>query len=187
MNSENQRDNTAAGLAPDLAARLSGKWQVRMQETDSRFVLSIPELGVVVSGTDIAAAYKELRQARERRLREFEAEGVLDWAPLPGVTPTATNESGLLLQLRTFLIKAAVVSLLFLGAVNIISTGLRETGYTLEKKLDKIADATPEDLERNRIKAGRIAQKLRPILQELRVAWEPAAPAADNATGEWKP
>lgn len=173
MSNAKQRDNNAAKQAPSLAARLTGPWPVRMLEKGGRFVLSIPELGVVASGTDITAAYEELRQARESMLRKFDAEGVLDWVPRPGEAPSLTpNGVSLLPQLRTFFIKAAVVSVLFLAAMNIISTALRETGYTLEKKLDKIADATPEDVERNRDKAKRISVKLRPIIHELMTIFE---------------
>lgn len=173
----------------DIATYLDAPCEVRMLEREGRFVLSIPELGLAIAGTDLPSVHAELRQARERRLREFAAEGILHWLSKPGsaqAEPTAGPS--LLRQLRPFLIKAGVVTLLFLGASNVISNGLRDTGYVLEKKLDALAHLAPESVEKNRLKAAQIAVNLRPIMQELlKVTERPAAPASDNTTEQAEP
>ena len=166
--------------APDITPYLNAPFEVRMLEKGGRFVLYIPELGLTASGKDLAAAHAELKQARERRLKEFAAEGVLDWLPKPG--KREDNAAGLgagpgvLVKLKPFLIKAAVITLMFLGAVNVIGQGVRDTGYKLEKQLEGLSNWTPEKVEWHRERAQKIAEKLGPTMREILVMFrEPVA------------
>jgi len=167
----------------DISQYLAAPHEVRVLERAGRFILYIPELGLTARGKDLAAAHAELSQARERRLREFAAEGILGWLPSPGAAAPATAQGkSLLSQLKVFLIKAAVVTLMFLGAVNVLGQALGDVGYRLEKKLDAAINMTPEQVEGNRARAEKIAEKLAPIVREVLVMFReqprPAPPAA---------
>lgn len=157
----------AAGASGEAAlqAALTTPCRVLITTAKGRTTAAIPELGVLAQGGDPASAHAEALRQREARIREFAAEGLLDLLPKPGAEPETGR--GLFTRLRVFLVKAAIVSALFLGAVNIISGGLRDIGYVLEKKLDSVANWSPEMVEKNRAKAATVAEKLGPTLREL--------------------
>lgn len=177
----------------DFARLLAVPCEVRVVGRGGRYTLAISELGLLVTGKDLATAHAEIMLQRERCLREFAAEGVLDWLPRPGAAPAAGPEKKSLLgQLKPFLVKAAIATALFLGAVNVVSNGLGDVGYVLEKKLDGVASMTPEAVEKHRAKAAKIAEKLGPIVREILAVFDrsvapgaaPRAEAADNATAK---
>lgn len=176
----------------DFARLLAAPCEVRVVGRGGRYTLAIPELGLLVTGKDLATAHAEIILQRERHLREFAAEGLLDWLPRPGAAPAAGPEKNSLLgQLKPFLVKAAIATALFLGAVNVISGGLGHVGYVLEKKLDGVTSMTPESVEQHRAKAAKIAEKLGPIVREVMVIFDRTArtPSAvnnamDNATAK---
>ncbi|MBU1230500.1 MAG: hypothetical protein KKA55_06955 [Proteobacteria bacterium] len=188
--------NTSTPKAPDrLQAALAAPCEVRLGTGTGRVIAHIPELGILVRADSVEAAHAEALRQRESRIREFAAEGLLDALPAPNLASSAcAARPGLLGQLKVFLIKAAVVAALFLGAVNIISNGLRDVGYTLEKKLDGAANMSAEAVEKNRAKAAQVAEKLGPIVRELSALFArpeapavspgvaPASPAASNST-----
>jgi hypothetical protein len=166
--------------AKTLAAHLAAPCEVRVVERAGRYTLSIPELGLLVTGKELGAAHAELMRQRERRLKEFAAEGILGWLPRPeaqgGATATALGGRSLLSQLKPFLIKAAIVTAMFLGAVNVIGQGLGDTGYKLEKQLEGLSNWTPEKIEWHRERAQKIAEKLGPTIRELVVMFRDPAP-----------
>lgn len=177
-------DETSASTpqAPDrLQAALASPCEVRLGTGTGRVIAHIPELGILVRADSVEAAHAEALRQREARIREYAAEGLLGALPAPNAAPSAcAARPGLLGQLKVFLIKAAVVAALFLGAVNVISNGLRDVGYTLEKKLDGAANMSAEAVEKNRAKAAQVAEKLGPIVRELSALF--ARPAAPSAT-----
>lgn len=183
-------ERRAPEAAPErLQAALDAPCVVRLATHKGRVVAMIPELGLIARAGSVEAAHAEVLRQREARIREFAAEDLLSELPRPGAEEQPEAGKRLLPQLRVFLIKAAVVAALFLGAVNIIGNGLRDVGYVLEKKLDSVAMWSPESVEKNRAKASLLAAKLGPLLRELAAAFErpenrPAqTPAAqDNST-----
>lgn len=178
----------------DITAALGAPFEARLRENNGRFTLFIPELGLLARGKTLEAARAELLRLREARLREFAEEGLLDELPRPGAQAAAEAKPRLLVQLRPFLIKAAVVTALFLGAVNVISNGLRDVGYTLEKKLDGVVNWDAATIEKHRAKSAQVAEKLGPIVRELSVFFTrpealapapgatPVEPAPSNST-----
>ncbi len=170
----------------ELKACLETSHEVRLREKAGRFTLSIPELGLLAHGKSLESAYAKLMQAREQRILEFASEDLLSWLPKPGASGAPAQADGsaeprLLVRLRPFLIKAAIVSALFLWAMNTVNDSARNVGYGLEKKLDGLANMSPESIEKNRIKSAQIAEKLGPIVRELAVMFHEPAPGSTAA------
>lgn len=167
-----------------LKAYLEAPYEVRLREKAGRFTLSIAELSLLAHGKSMESAYAKLMQAKEQRIREYAAEDLLAWLPTPDVgsphPPAAGGkEPRLLVRLRPFLIKSAIVCAIFLWAMNTINDSTRNIGYGLEKKLDSVANWSPETIEKHRAKSAQIAEKLGPIFRELTVMFHgPATPIA---------
>lgn len=180
MSDTRDTSNTAHAAAQPadeaaIQAALAAPYEVRLRQQGGKHVLSIPELGLVVSGKSLEAAHAELATQREKRIREFAAEGLLHWLerPAQAAQPAA---SGTFAKLRPFLIKCLVVSVLFLGAVHIIGQKLGDVGYVLEKKLQGLSNWTPEQVEWHRARSEQIAQKLGPTLRELQAMFRETTP-----------
>jgi hypothetical protein len=165
-----------------LQAALEAPCMVRLRTDKGRITACIPELGVIARAGSVEAAHAEALRQREARLREFAEAGLLDELPRP--TAVDAGPPRLLPQLKVFLVKAAVAAVLFLGAVDIISGGLRDIGYVLEKKLDGVAAWTPETVEKHRAQAARLAQKLGPVVRELLKPADAQPAPADNAAAD---
>lgn len=178
----------AAKLEAQIQAVLAAPFEVRLRQHNRRHSLSIPELGVVVGGKDLAAAHKELSALRERRIREFASEGMLHLVNRPAETAASVAERapGTLARLKPFLIKCLIVSVLFLMGVNLLGQRLGDVGYVLEKKLQGLSNWTPEQVEWHRARSEQIALKLGPTIRELLAMFRDtapaAAPAAESAT-----
>lgn len=188
-------DTAKPGPGPEatterLQTLLEAPCVVRLSGRKGRFTACIPELGILVSASTADLAHDEALSRREARIREFASEGMLNELPMPGASQTSLSaQESLLSRLKVFLIKAAVVTVLFLGAVNIISQGLRDTGYTLEKKLQGLSNWTPDKVEWHRERAQMIAEKLGPTIRELLVMFDrtPQRPGSqDNGTASQK-
>lgn len=166
-----QCDPAAAPTSPEtLQAALDAPCVVLLRSHKGRFTACIPELGLLCAAATVEAAHAKILRQREARIREFAAEEMLDKLPRPlAAQDTMQNSKRLLPQLKVFLIKATIAVVLFLGAVNIVSNGLRNVGYVLEKKLDSVTYMTPESVEAHRAKAAKIAMTLGPILREVTV------------------
>lgn len=162
----------------EIQAALAAPFEVRLSQRAGRFVACIPELGLLASAKTVDAAHADIVRQRETRIREYASEGLLHSLPKPGPLAAEPNGPTLLGQLKVFLIKAAVVAALFLGAVNIIGNGLGNIGYVLEKKLAGTATMTPESVEKHRAQAARIAANLGPILREITAMFQTPAPSA---------
>ncbi len=181
---EPQAGNAPAPEAPDEAAKLEAEiqaalaapFEVRLRQHKGRHSLSIPELGVVVGGKDLAEAHKELSALRERRIREFAAEGMLHLVNKPAEA-VAAPAPGTLAKLKPFLIKCLIVSVLFLMGVNLLGQRLGDVGYVLEKKLQGLSNWTPEQVVWHRARSEQIAQKLGPTVRELLAMFRDTAPA----------
>lgn len=173
-----------------LKACLEAPYEVRLREKAGRFTLCIVELGLLAHGKSMESAYAKLMQAKEQRLREYAAEDLLAWLPKPGSGADGSSEAGgkeprLLVRLRPFLIKAAIFCAIFLWAMNSINDSARNIGYGLEKKLDGMANWSPETIEKHRAKSAQIAEKLGPLVRELAVMFhDPATPIAVTPSTE---
>ena len=173
----------------ELRACLEAVYEARLLEKAGRFSLCIPELGLLVHDKSLEAAYAKLKQAREQRIMEYASEDLLAWLPRPGAAGTGAQPGGseprLLVRLRPFLIKAAIVSALVLWAMNMVNDSARNIGYGLEKKLDGLANMSAESIEKNRAKSALIAEKLGPIVRELAVMFrdQPRPEAGPGAAG----
>ncbi len=170
-----------------LEQYLAAEYEVRVRKTAKGYALYLPELGLRESADSLEAAYAKLGAAKKRHLEEFASEGLLDWLPLPGQTAgpglADAKQPSVLRQLKPFLIKAAVITLMFLGAVNIIGQGVRDTGYKLEKQLEGLSNWSPEKVEWHRERAQRIAEKLGPTVREILVMFREPAPAQAPVAG----
>ncbi|MBU1042628.1 MAG: hypothetical protein KKF77_16160 [Proteobacteria bacterium] len=191
------QDPTAATSSPvpqttpeRLQAVLDSPCVVRLRTGGKRVTASIPELGILVSAGGVEAAHAEALRQREARIREFASEGMLDELSTDGgYNISSEPQKRLLPQLKVFLIKAAVVTVLFLAGVNIISNGLGNVGYVLEKKLDGVVTWTPETVEKHRAKGAKVAENLRPVILAVMSAFKEASPtttstAVDNSTAK---
>lgn len=146
---------------------------------------SIPELGILVSAGNLEAAHAEALRQREARTREFASEGMLEELSTDGGSRIPSEPAKRLLpQLKVFLSKAAVVTVLFLGGVNIISNGLRDVGYVLEKKLDGVVSWTPETVEKHRAKGAKIAENIRPVVLAVMSAFKEPSSATSPTAGD---
>jgi len=188
---------TAASTSPvpqttpeRLQVALDRPCVVRLHTEKNRVKASIPELGILVTAGSVEAAHSEALRQRETRIREFASEGMLDELSADGGNRIPREPAKRLLpQLQVFLIKAAVVTILFLSGVNIISNGLSNMGYVLEKKLDGVVTWTPETVEKHRAKGAKVADNLRPVILAIMSAFkEPSSPtiptALDNSTAQ---
>lgn len=162
-----------------LQEALDAPCEVRLTSRKGRFIAHIPELGILARADSVESAHAEALRQREARIREYASEGLLDALPSPAAAAPGVPGKGLLGQLKVFLIKAAVVAALFLGAVNVIGNGLRNVGYTLEKKLDGVVNWDAATIEKHRAKSALVAEKLGPVVRELTLLFvRPEAPAA---------
>ena len=173
----------------ELRSCLEAMYEARLLEKAGRFTLCIQELGLLVHDKSLDGAYAKLKQAREQRIMEYASEDLLAWLPRPGAAGTGAQPGGseprLLVRLRPFLIKAAIVSALFLWAMNMVNDSARNIGYGLEKKLDGLANMSAESIEKNRAKSALNAEKLGPIVRELAVMFrdQPRSEAKPGAVG----
>lgn len=173
--------NATADTPERLQAALDAPSQVTISVRKGRVTALLPELGILVRADSVEAAHAEALRQREARIREYASEGLLDALPAPNQAAAAcAGRSSLFGQLKVFLIKAAVVAALFLGMANIVGNGLRDLGYSLEKKLDGVGNWTPAMVEKHRASSAKVAEKLGPIVRELAVMFQ--APAADTAS-----
>jgi hypothetical protein len=179
-------DSRPEASAERLQTLLEAPCVVRLSRRKGRFTACIPEMGILVSAATADLAHDEALSLREARIREFAAEGMLEELPTLGVAQAcAPAQESLLSRLKVFLIKAAVVMALFLYMLNSISSGLRDSGYILEKRLQGLANWTPDKVEWHRERAQMIAEKLGPTIRELMVMFDRApqrAGAQDNGT-----
>ncbi|HWR03142.1 MAG TPA: hypothetical protein VN419_03900 [Humidesulfovibrio sp.] len=183
-NAETSPQQPAAGVdSAELQTCLETPYEVRVREQAGRFTLAIPELGLLAQGQSLDAAYAALRQAKEQRIREYAAEGLLAWLPKADAKGLggADQQPSLLKRLWPFLIKAAVVAALIMWAVGLINESTRNIGYGLEKKLDSVANWSPEDVELNRARAAKVAGKLGPLVRELLVMFRDDPARAQGA------
>jgi len=166
-------DDKRAPVEGALQDALDRPCDMHLQQVKGRFLLSIPRLGLLVSNKSLEAAYAEMHTLRERRIREFASEGLLHLlADQEGLPKSQQGACGLAAKLRPFFIKCAVVTVLFLGAMNILSHSLGDVGYVLEKKLQTVRYWTPEEIETQRAKSEQVAQHLGPVIRELMVMFK---------------
>lgn len=166
-----------------VKALLDAPADMRLSRHKGKFRLAMPALGLIVVRESLQEAYEEMATLRERRVREFAAADMLHLLDERATRP-AEQEPNLLSTLKPFLIKCAIASALFLGAVTVVSGGLRDVGYTLEKKLKSLALLSPEDVEKNRDIAEKIAKNAAPIVRELLVVFRQDTPGAPAQEGE---
>lgn len=175
-----------AAKNPRLEKLLATMPEVRMVMRGGRHVLFLPQLGLHASGKDLQAAYQSLLEARRARLEELAAEDLLHLIPDEDTAAAVPDPPSLLSRLKPFLAKAAVTTVLVMFVLSAISEGLRDMGYGLEKKLEGLSNWSPEQVEWHRARARKIAEKLGPVLRELRVMFDApqtgAAPAGADKT-----
>lgn len=168
-----------------LAARLAAPCDIRMRQHGARYTLFLGEFGLTASGEDLPALVAELKAEREKRLRQLAAEGVLSWLPGPAERCTGAAP-GVLVQLKPFLIKAAVFALLFLGSLAVIGFGLGAAGKQLETQVSGVANWPQEKVERESARTRAFVSKLRPVVRELQLLFndapEQGAAKTANAT-----
>lgn len=169
----------------DIAALLAAPCDIHMRQRNGMFYLYMKDVGVTACGKDLQASYAELMAQRELRLREFTALGILPWLPKPGESCASCPAPGVLLKLKPFFIKAAVITLLFLGAVTIVGQGLGAVGKQLENNLSAVSRWTPEKVERERDRAHAFAQRMRPLVRELVLMFQD--PPADGGASSTRP
>lgn len=151
-----------------LTQALGWSYSVAVRPRGKGYELFIRELGLRHSCQDLSAGFAELEAKKQAWLRELASEGLWDWMTPPGgpeapENPVRTRWRGLI----PFFIKFFCVALLLLVVVGRLESALGNIGYTLEKKIDAVLVMTPEKVEANREKARLMAQKLRPIVQEV--------------------
>jgi len=174
-----------------LAQALDRKYDVIVHRSGDGYVFFIRELGLRHAAASLEAGYAEMLEMKDKWIRDLAAEGLWDWIVEPGERAAAAAAGaapGRFLGLVPFFIKLVGVSFVLLVLVAFVSSGLREIGYGLEKKLDSIVTMRPEQAEAHRQKARIIAEKLRPIVLEIVGMFraEPQGsglpPGQDNAT-----
>lgn len=169
-----------------LTNALGKKYDVIVHFTGDSYLFFLRELGLRHADASLERGFSEILDMKDRFIRDVAAEGLWDWIVEPGARGATTAEPtpGPLRKLLPFFIKLGCVSFLVLVLVAYISNGLREVGYGLEKKLDKIVSMTPETAEQHRTKARAIADKLRPIVLEVLSMFQPAQREAALPAGE---
>ncbi|MCM0754527.1 hypothetical protein M7784_04615 [Desulfovibrio aminophilus] len=155
----------AAQTEEKLTALLAAPCEVRMRQENGRYILFLADLGLSAQHEDLAAAHAELMKLRETRLRQFAQEGVLHWLAEP--RRQETPPSGLLAQLKPFLVKSAVTALLIVGTLVLIGRGLDTAGKQLEKNIRGVGSWSPEKIEQERQRAQAFAEKMGPVAREL--------------------
>lgn len=165
MQTPEESKDGAARTEERLAALLAAPCEVRMRREKGRYTLFLAELGLSVQDGDLAAAHAELMKLREARLRQFAQEGILHWLAEP--SGPKTPPSGLLAQLKPFLVKSAVTALLIVGTLVLIGRGLDAAGKQLEKNIRGVGSWSPEKIERERQRAQAFAAKMGPVAREL--------------------
>lgn len=168
-----------------LARALGLEYNVIVHRSKDGYVFFIRELGLRHTNANLEPGYSEISTLKDEWLRGLAEEGLWDWIVEPGerAAATAPTASGPFRNLLPFFIKLGCVSFVLLVLVAFVSSGLREVGYGLEKKLDSIVRMTPESVEQHRVKARAIAEKLRPILLELQGAFQAQAPELSSDQG----
>ena len=183
-NAQNNAQDNAQGNAQDRLARALGlEYNVIVHKVGGQYLFFIRELGLRHADASLERGYAEVRAQKDEWLRGLAAEGLWDWIVEPGERGGATMEvaPGPLRKLLPFFIKLGSISLVLLVFLAVVSSGLREVGYGLEKKLDSFVLMSPEKVEQHREKAHALAEKLRPILLEIEGAFQPAPPAKSEA------
>lgn len=151
-----------------LKQALDWRYSVAVRASGKGYELLIRELGLRHTCRDLAAGFAEMEAKKEAWLRDLADEGLWDWMTPPGgpeapENPVRARWRGLI----PFFVKFACVAVLLLFVVGRLESALGNIGYTLEKKIDSVLVMTPEKMEANREKARVMAQKLRPIVQEI--------------------
>lgn len=164
-----------------LQALLGSAAAVQVQSANGTFTLYEPQLGLLVSCSDLSAGYRQLMADREKRLRELDEAGILHLVPDAKASQAPARGPSVLVQLRPFLIKAVVVAGLMLYFLSAIGGALRDVGYNLEKQLDGVSHWGPDKTEMYREKSQRIADRLGPIVRALLPMFHETA---QNATGQ---
>lgn len=149
---------------------LDADYEIRVRaKGGGRFLFFIPELGLQHVASDLTEALPELKRQQQAHLRRYADENLLHWVLKPGQMPPPDEAKGpgLARTLLPFAIKAVVVTVLFLGAVNIIGAGLGKVGRGVESGIDGIVRWSPEKVEDMRLRMATIAKKLGPAAREF--------------------
>ncbi len=172
-----------------LARALGLEYNIIVHKSGGKYLFFIRELGLRHADASLERGFAEVLALKDEWLRGLAAEGLWDWIVEPGERGGETMEvaPGPLRKLLPFFIKLGSISLVLLVFVAFVSSGLREVGYGLEKKLDSFVLMSPEKIEQHREKAHALAAKLRPILLEIQGAFQPAPPAKPEVKSEAKP
>lgn len=166
-----------------LSHYLNLKYDVIVRRSDGKYTFFIRELNIRHTDTSLEKGYMEISRLKDAWITELAQEDCWEWIVKPNEWALPGREvapRSPLRQLTPFFIKLASATLVILVLAAFASRALREFGYNMEKKLDKIVQLKPEEVEASRIKARNIAVKLRPVMLELKEMFEPEA--AQNAT-----
>jgi len=165
-----------------LEQALGRSYTVAVQARGKGYVLFIRELGLRHECDDLARGHVEILEKKDAWIRDLAGEGLWDWIVPPGGEPAPQPAgAGRYHGLVPFFIKFFCVALLLVVAFGAVAGGLRDLGYTLEKKIDGVIAQKPEQLEANRMKARAFAQRLRPIVQEVLYVFRSDAELAAGA------
>jgi hypothetical protein len=165
-------------------------YQVLVREEADSFILSIPELGLIVFQKNLEEGYRELQIAKESQIKNFLEAG------MGSVISEPSGPSGLHFkpsplknfssQMMTFTAKALIVLLLFIGinsvalviVGNIASKGMGRLSSKIERyqpldkaitKIEGLSDAKVEEIGRQ---LRRVSKKLQPLVKEIVIILE---------------
>ncbi len=168
---------------------LARDYNIIVARKGGSFVFCIRELNLLHTDSSLADGHAAILKKKDAWIRELCANGHYDWIVLPGegVDASLPEPEGLARKLLPFFIKLTATTLVLLVLGAFVSNALRDFGYNMEKKLDKVVAMTPQDVEFHQKKAHAIADRLRPIMLEVLSMFRPEAQANATATPEQKP
>ncbi len=167
-------------------------YEIRLRKKRRRYVLAIPELGIVEKSEDLIVAYEKIQTAKEAYFRSMIEDGFASSIIKPADFNTGVSQPRLAAResLKSFLTKAAIVTFiiaLFLSYLtHQVDSTLNKAAYqvndtltrlkTIEKEFKGIADWPEERVEKYRLRAHNISKKIKPIAEEIKSVWESTDP-----------
>lgn len=174
-----------------LSRFLGLNYEIRVRKVGDTHIFFIRELGLRHASKDLAAGHAEILEKKDAWIRDLAEEGLWDWIVEPGGQPDAASlqQAAPAASYKPFFIKFALVCMLGFALVTVVSNGLREAGFNLERKIDNLVLMPPQDMEKYRAKTHTLATRLRPIMLELVSMFhpEPEGAAQDNASAAAAP
>lgn len=159
-----------------LLHHLGLTYDVLVRQKAGTYSFFIRELGLRHESSDPVQGLREILEKKDAWIRDLAEEGLWSWIVEPGGqggVSDAHSAPSALAGIKPFLIKLCLVGVLLFALVVVVSNGLRDLGYNLEKKLDSVVAMQPESVEMHRAKAHAIAEKLRPIALEVLTIFRP--------------